>query len=67
MDLGLVKSKCDEGRYESVCDAAQDVRLIWKNCMTYNPEGTKYQILAEKLSVEFGKVYSSLGTIRRNH
>ena len=67
MDLGLVKGKCDERSYESVCDAAQDVRLIWKNCMMYNPEGTEYHMLAEKLSMEFEEVYSSLGTIRRNH
>ena len=67
MDLGLVKGKCDERSYESVCDAAQDVHLIWKNCMMYNPEGTEYHMLAEKLSMEFEEVYSSLGTIRRNH
>ena len=60
MSLGLVKRKCNEGSYSSVFDAAEDVRLVWKNCMTYNPVGTEYHMLAEKLSIQFEKKYSKL-------
>ena len=34
MDLGTVKRKVAEGRYASVFDAAEDVRLVWKNCVS---------------------------------
>ncbi len=60
MDLGLVRRKVDENRYKSVFDAAEDVRLIWKNCMKYNPPGTEFYNLAEKLSKKFEEKYSKL-------
>jgi SNF2 family DNA or RNA helicase len=60
MDLGLVKKRIDKGSYNSVFDAAEDVRLVWKNCMAYNPVGTEYHTLAEKLSTQFEKKYSQL-------
>lgn len=60
MDLGLVRRNVDENRYKSVFDAAEDVRLIWKNCMTYNPPGTEFYSLAEKLSKKFEEKYSKL-------
>lgn len=60
MDLGLVRRNIDENRYKSVFDAAEDVRLIWKNCMTYNPPGTEFYNLAERLSKKFEEKYSKL-------
>jgi SNF2 family DNA or RNA helicase len=60
MDLGLVKQKIEKGSYSSVFDAAEDVRLVWKNCMAYNPVGTEYHTLAERLSTQFEKKYSQL-------
>ena len=47
MDLGLVKKKVNEGKYKSIHDAADDVRLIWKNCMTYNADGSDFYNLAQ--------------------
>eukprot|EP00571_Detonula_confervacea_P013933 CAMPEP_0172304572 /NCGR_PEP_ID=MMETSP1058-20130122/5968_1 /TAXON_ID=83371 /ORGANISM="Detonula confervacea, Strain CCMP 353" /LENGTH=2415 /DNA_ID=CAMNT_0013015859 /DNA_START=210 /DNA_END=7457 /DNA_ORIENTATION=+ len=60
MDLGLVKRKVAEGRYKSVFDAAEDVRLVFKNCMAYNPEGTDFHRLGEKLSRKFEEKYAKL-------
>ncbi len=60
MDLGLVQRNVDENRYKSVFDAAEDVRLIWKNCMTYNPTRSEFHNLAEKLSKKFEEKYSKL-------
>ena len=60
MDLGLVRRNVDENRYKSVFDAAEDVRLIWKNCMTYNSPGTEFYNLAERLSKKFEEKYSKL-------
>ena len=47
MDLALVKKKINEGKYKSIHDAADDVRMIWKNCMTYNADGSDFYNLAQ--------------------
>ena len=47
MDLSLVKKKINEGKYKSIHDAADDVRMIWKNCMTYNADGSDFYNLAQ--------------------
>ncbi|KAK1587915.1 hypothetical protein Q3G72_018228 [Acer saccharum] len=39
MDLGTVKSKLNKNLYDSPADFAADVRLTFKNAMTYNPKG----------------------------
>ena len=47
MDLGTVKKKIENGSYSLVQDCANDIRLIWKNCMTYNADGSEFYLLAE--------------------
>ena len=47
MDLSLVKKRVNEGKYKSIHEAADDVRLIWKNCMTYNADGSDFYNLAQ--------------------
>jgi hypothetical protein len=47
MDLGLVKRKINEGKYKTIHEAAEDVRLIWKNCKTYNADGSDFYNLAQ--------------------
>ena len=47
MDLGLVKKKLNEGTYKTIHDAADDIRLIWKNCMAYNADGSDFYNLAQ--------------------
>ena len=47
MDLALVKKKINEGKYKSIHDAADDVRMIWKNCMSYNADGSDFYNLAQ--------------------
>lgn len=39
MDLGTVKRLLEKGCYGNLDDVAADVRLIWKNCRTYNCGG----------------------------
>lgn len=53
MDLGTIKDKLDNGKYKSLEEAANDVRLVWKNCMTYNQEGSDFYILAENMNKKF--------------
>lgn len=36
MDLGTVKKRLERGEYRTPEEAANDIRLIWSNCMLYN-------------------------------
>jgi len=60
MDLGQVKRKIETGKYGSVHDAAEDVRLIWKNCMQYNADGSDFFILAQNMSKKFEDKFAKL-------
>mmetsp|Transcript_26392 Transcript_26392/g.76161 ORF Transcript_26392/g.76161 Transcript_26392/m.76161 type:complete len:214 (+) Transcript_26392:94-735(+) len=60
MDLGSVKSKLENGKYKDIEDAANDVRLVWKNCMTYNQEGSDFYILAENMSKKFEDKFTKI-------
>ena len=46
--------------YNSVQECANDVRLIWKNCMTYNADGSEFYLLAEGFSKRFEEKYDKL-------
>jgi hypothetical protein len=39
MDLSTVMKRLTSNSYSSIDKAADDVRLIWKNCMAYNADG----------------------------
>jgi hypothetical protein len=60
MDLGLVKKNLNDGKYKSIHEAANDVRLIWKNCMTYNADGSDFYVLAEGMSKKFEEKFAKL-------
>ena len=60
--MGTVKKKIDAGKYSSINDAADDVRLVWKNCMTYNADGSDFFLLAKALSKRFEDKYSKFVT-----
>ncbi|OIT34385.1 PREDICTED: transcription factor GTE10-like isoform X2 [Nicotiana attenuata] len=53
MDLGTVKSKLHSGEYLSPLQFAADVRLTFKNAMTYNPPGNDVHFMAQTLSKFF--------------
>jgi len=60
MDLGQVKRKIETGKYGSIDEASEDVRLIWKNCMQYNADGSDFFLLAQNMSKKFEDKYSKL-------
>ncbi|KAL3904107.1 MAG: hypothetical protein SGARI_005075 [Bacillariaceae sp.] len=60
MDLGSVKKKISGGKYKSIPEAAQDVRLVWQNCMTYNADGSDFYLLAKNLAKKFEEKYAKL-------
>ena len=60
MDLGTIKKKLEKGKYNSASDAATDVRLVWKNCMTYNADGSDFYKLADSYNKRFEERYQKL-------
>jgi hypothetical protein len=60
MDLGQIKDKLEKNEYNSLHDAAEDVRLVWKNCMQYNADGSDFYKLAQNLSKKFEDKYTKL-------
>ncbi|KAK7335455.1 hypothetical protein VNO80_27303 [Phaseolus coccineus] len=53
MDLGAVKSRLNKNLYKSPKEFAEDVRLTFRNAMTYNPKGQDVHVMAEQLSDVF--------------
>ncbi|OMO93859.1 hypothetical protein CCACVL1_06320 [Corchorus capsularis] len=53
MDLGSVKSRLNKNWYKSPREFAEDVRLTFRNAMTYNPKGQDVHVMAEQLSKIF--------------
>ncbi|KZT05807.1 uncharacterized protein LAESUDRAFT_813318 [Laetiporus sulphureus 93-53] len=49
MDLGTVSHKVQRGRYRSLEEFADDIRLVTTNAKTFNPPGTIYHTEAEKI------------------
>mmetsp|Transcript_3849 Transcript_3849/g.5565 ORF Transcript_3849/g.5565 Transcript_3849/m.5565 type:complete len:216 (-) Transcript_3849:256-903(-) len=60
MDLGTVKKKMSSKQYKTLHDCAQDVRLVWNNCMTYNADGSEFFVLAQELSKKWEDKYTKL-------
>lgn len=53
MDLGTIKSRLNKNWYKSPKEFAEDVRLTFRNAMTYNPKPQDVHIMAEQLSKIF--------------
>lgn len=60
MDLGTVKRKLERSQYENVAECAEDIRLIWTNCKTYNADGSDFYLLAESFSKRFEDRYKKI-------
>jgi len=60
MDLGTIKTKLNEGLYGENPEAfASDVRLVWKNCMTYNNPDTDFHHTADRMRLLFDQAYNA--------
>lgn len=60
MDLGTIKTKIKRRDYKTLYQVAEDVRLIWSNCMTYNADGSDFYKLAESLKKKWEEKYQKL-------
>ncbi|GAA0144834.1 DNA-binding transcription factor [Lithospermum erythrorhizon] len=54
MDFGTIESKLEKNVYFSANEFAADVRLIFSNCMLYNPPHNQYHFMARELNSIFG-------------
>lgn len=65
MDLGTIEKKLAKGKYKCAGEVAEDIRLVWKNCKTYNADGSDFYLLAENFSEmfeeEWGKLVKEFG------
>ena len=48
--LTTLQAKMASGQYRSPAECADDVRLIWNNCMLYNQDGSEFYKLAKKFA-----------------
>jgi len=60
MDLGTIQTNLDSGVYSTPAEFAHDVRLVWRNCMTYNQDGSEFYNLAAKFSNMFEKRFAKI-------
>jgi len=60
MDLGTVSKKILQGQYETIQDFAEDVRLVWKNCFTYNPPESDIVKMAQSLDAIFEEKFKKV-------
>jgi hypothetical protein len=60
MDLGSVKRKLDRGIYKNHLECAEDIRLIWQNCMDYNEDSSDFWHLAKTFSRKFEDRYKKI-------
>jgi hypothetical protein len=47
-------------KYTSIPQVAEEVRLVWSNCMTYNADGSDFYLLAKNLSKKWEEKYAKL-------
>ncbi|XP_072981597.1 transcription factor GTE3, chloroplastic-like [Typha angustifolia] len=60
MDLGTIKTRLDRNRYSSPAEFAHDVRLTFRNAMTYNDRAHEVHIIARQLLNMFEKQWSAV-------
>ncbi|KZV55492.1 hypothetical protein F511_38932 [Dorcoceras hygrometricum] len=62
MDLGTIKTRLSQNWYKSPREFAEDVRLVFRNAMTYNPKGQDVHVMAEELSGIFEEKWAVMET-----
>lgn len=57
MDLGTVRTKLKEKKYQAPENFARDMRKIWNNCKIYNQHGSAIWFVADYMSKQFERLY----------
>ncbi|ODV82948.1 hypothetical protein CANARDRAFT_30419 [[Candida] arabinofermentans NRRL YB-2248] len=53
MDFSTISNKLSNGEYENADEFENDVKLIFKNCYIFNPEGTAVNMMGHRLEAVF--------------
>lgn len=59
MDLGTIRTKLNNNVYEKAKDFEEDVRLVFKNCYKFNPEGDLVNSAGHQLEDLFNKKWAT--------
>jgi len=59
MDLGTIQKKLNDFEYDDIEEFAADVRLVFSNCLTYNPPGADVHLMGITLSGIFEKQWKN--------
>lgn len=59
--INRIIEKLDMGEYGVAQDFCDDVRLIWSNCLLYNPPGNLVRLAAEKAEKRFETEWANSG------
>ncbi|SGZ51897.1 CIC11C00000002224 [Sungouiella intermedia] len=59
MDFGTIQGKLANNQYENGDEFERDVRLIFKNCYLFNPEGNDVHAMGKKLELIFDKKWAN--------
>ena len=54
------QAKLASGQYRTPGQCAEDVRLIWSNCMLYNQDGSDFYKLAKKFANRFEEKFNKV-------
>lgn len=58
MDLGTIAKKLNDWQYQTMEDFERDVRLVFKNCYTFNPDGTIVNMMGHRLEEVFNSKWA---------
>lgn len=59
MDLGTIQTKLANNQYENGDEFENDVRLVFNNCYSFNPEGTDVNMMGHRLESVFNKKWAN--------
>lgn len=59
MDLGTIQSKLTNNQYENGDEFERDIRLVFKNCYIFNPEGSEVNMMGHRLEAVFDKRWAA--------
>lgn len=60
MDLGTVKKKLKDKKYNTMHEVGHDVNKVWTNCKEYNRTGSDFHKLAGSLQKKFDDKFTKL-------
>ncbi|KAK9370793.1 Bromodomain-containing protein [Lipomyces kononenkoae] len=55
MDISTIQHKLNTNQYESGAEFEEDIRLMFRNCYKFNPEGSPVNVMGHRLEAVFDK------------